>query len=153
MIVVKLFSLEALAAEVLEALEWGAGGVVRVERSTRVRQSGGIAAMERRTTSIHVRAVVGSEVLAFMLTIGSVEYLHGEPFGVDKGAPGRLDDLAERWAGRITCYLEGAGLRVRPGLIDLGGAEPIPGSLPAENAAELEAELEAERLARKAAKL
>ena len=151
MIVVKHFSLEDLAEEALSALKWGGSGAVRVAKLTRTVSTGSVASMERRTNAIHVRAVVGHEVLAFMLRIGSVDYVHGEPFGVDEGAPARLDALSDKWAERISEYLTAQGLAVRPGLIDLGGAEPIAGDWLAMGEA-ITADLMAEAERRKAAR-
>lgn len=146
MIVIHFFTLEDLISELkrdIDGIGLEGSGVVRVESTVRAVAVGAQGAIENREVSIHARAVVGSEVLAFMMRIGSVQLMHGEPFGQDGGAPDRLDDRRLRWERRIAEALSDEGLHVRPGLIDLGGAVPVSGRWEGEYD-RLEAELEAE---------
>lgn len=123
MSVVHFFTVEDLVAEVLR-YEVGSK-VVRLERMVRSRPSG-TQGMASRESGLAVRALVAGDILSVWLRMGRVQTLHGEPFGPGAQVEAdKLEGMAVRWEKKLAEYLESEGLTVRPGLIDLGGAEPI----------------------------
>lgn len=123
--VIHFFTVPELADE----LEPGA--VVRVESSVRETptKTPGLA---HRTASVHVRAVDNARpdshgaILTFMLHVGTVRTLHGEP--VKEGQGQALEKRIEVAGDAIRWYLATRDLVILPGLIDIGGAEPVRGT-------------------------
>jgi hypothetical protein len=117
--VINFFTLPELADE-LEP-----GEVVRVEsaiQETPTKTPG----LAHRTASVHVRAVDNGSILTFKLHVGTVQTLHGEPR--DEEAAGKLESRIETALGAVRWFLATRDLMVLPGLIDIGGAEPVRGT-------------------------
>jgi hypothetical protein len=119
MIVINFFKLEHLVGELTP------DHVIRIEGTVRT-VSTNTAGISRDIAAVHVRAIYYSAILAFMVPVGSMQRLHGEPFGPDSHA----DELNQRLrtAERaIAEHLTEQGFTVRPGLIDIGEAKPVEG--------------------------
>ena len=117
--VLHFFTLPELADE-LEA-----GDLVRVEGAVTVR-NGKTPGLGVRDARIHARAVMDGSILTYMLPVGSIQTLHGE--AADNEAEELLEAEYMKAGKAVTAYLEGRGFEVRPGLIDIGGAEPVRGT-------------------------
>lgn len=121
MIVINFFKLEHLVGEL------DAGAVVRIEGTIRAVASD-TPGLHRENAAVNVRAVNHAAILSFMIPVGSINMLHGKPFGMDPDAPEKLDQRLQRAERAIAEYLADEGLTVRPGLIDIGEAQPVSGS-------------------------
>lgn len=121
---VHFFTVEELVAE---ALRYDVGSkIVRLERIVKSRPAG-TPGLANRESGIALRALVAGEIFSLWLRMGRIQTLHGEPFGPDAEIKADLlGDRAERWEKHLAEYLTAEGLTVRPGLIDIGGAEPVP---------------------------
>lgn len=119
--VIHFFDLDHFVDEVQE------GTIVRLEAIFVGVQSQDVAGLGREKAEIHIRSISGASILCCMIPVGSIQTLHGEPFGHDPDAPGELERRAKRARAAIQEYLKQVGLDVRPGLIDIGDAKPVSG--------------------------
>lgn len=119
MAVLHFFTLPEFTGELSE------GDLVRVEGLVRVVNNKG-AVVGHRIAEVHARALHNDDLLTFMLPVGSVQTIHGEPVEDDKAA--ELDRVCDEVVAAVKGYLEGGGFEVRPGLIDIGGAELVRGT-------------------------
>lgn len=101
------------------------GAIVRVESSVRETptKTPGLA---HRTASVHVRAVDNGSILSFMLHVGTIQTLNGEP--VQEKDAETLERMIEVAGDAIRWYLATRDMAILPGLIDIGGAEPVRGT-------------------------
>ena len=117
--ILHFFTLPELGAELVP------GSVVRVESAVQVINAK-TPGLGHRQAAIHVRAADGDAVLVFMLDLGSVQTINGRP--ADSEAAEALDGELSKAERMIREYLQAAGFEVRPGLIDIGGADPVRGT-------------------------
>lgn len=121
--VVHFFSLPDLVDELAP------GALVRLEKTRRAVPYESTPGFERQVYEVHARACYEGIILVWLVQVGGVEYLHGQPFG-DPDAESRVEDLTVKVKDQIAKFLEDRDLEVRPGLIDLGNAKPVRGTWP-----------------------
>jgi len=126
MTILHFFTLPELADD----LEFGTVRVESLVRTVLSKTSG----LATRIAEVHARAEVpvpegmlaAPRIMAFMLQVGQVQTLHGQPSN-DEAAE-VLDGELVRTEAAVKRYLRERGFEVRPGLIDIGGAEPVRGT-------------------------
>jgi hypothetical protein len=120
MIPIHFFKLEDLVAEL------GPGAEVRLEGTVQTNPSK-VDGVAHEVAMVHVRAICEGQLLTFMGEVGAVQTLHGTALGDGKDLA-RLESDLRRAERAVAEYLSDHELKVRPGLIDIGGARLVQGS-------------------------
>ena len=113
--------------EMLDELQ--AGQTVRVAVLDVTEQTYKKYGIRKASLGIHVRAFVGEHILSCYLPVTALQIAGGIPHREH----GQFQAYTEAWdraacyAEQVKAYLTQRGFDVRPGVIDLGNARPLPG--------------------------
>lgn len=100
---------------------------VHVESLVRTEAASNVPGLRYDIGEVHARAIDQGRILTFMLYVGRVQMLHGQPFGKE-GDQDELDYRLNATEKAMASYLLEKGLLVKPGLVDIGGAQTVSGS-------------------------